>query len=132
MSNKSKKGRVTRSPKMSFSQKIPSGISDLIGPVPETKEVGKIEAEAKVELGPKTKMKSSELKEEVIVAKKLERISYPIRCREDLVEAFDFLYAKQRLTRRKLKKAELMEEALLLILEKYNDKEVLEIIQDYK
>ena len=56
------------------------------------------------------------------------RVPYPIRCREDIIDAFEYLYTKQKLTNRKLKKAEFLEEALSDLLKKYNDKDALALL----
>ena len=131
---KSKKDKVTRGSKKTFPQKVSDGVLDLIGPTPVEPKKEPEEKEVSVPLPTPTKaekkktfVKKVEV-EKKEVAKKIPRVPYPIRCREDIIDAFDLLFVKQKVKRRKLKKVELIEEALVMILEKYNDEEALALI----
>ena len=121
---KSKKNKVKRSPHKSFNQKVSAGVLDLIEPIPQNE----VQKEKSIKNRPKAVSETHKIEEIQDIRTTTNRVPYPIRCREDIIDAFEYLYTKQKLTNRKLKKAEFLEEALSDLLKKYNDKDALALL----
>ena len=97
-----------------FQQKLPAGVSTLIGEVAPPEENAPPK-EPLVEVGKEKKEPLPRGRK----AQELKRVTASIRFREDYLEHLDRLYLTEKLKRRKLTKSEFIEEAFELLFQKY-------------